>query len=484
MKKEIENKKNKAKNKVKTPSLCELSSKGTISVRDYSDKPYKNILILGNVGGIFRPEKMNSDIATSFALDDNYDWLRLQVRHGANIYIVGHEKLRSYADFLENKFNTEKCYNNFSNKFIKYLIDYNDDKELFKYFEKISQEMPKFDYIIQNPPYSGTLHIDFFNKGLDILSDSGKMVIIEPATWLINVRIFEKKSDAYKQYMPLKERVKGKVKKIIIDNLNGEFKTKSQVVSITYIDNNYYNTKFDYYLFGQYTNTDIFNCSHILNTKLFYSILNKIENKDKIINHETNKICGFNYLRYNKLTSCAYVAQFRSPGIYDNKNAFIKFKDTLNYFRGFTLPLINNDENIYITIPYKSRCGNHKKNSENKYSDKLAECIYGTQEELINYKHYVLNNTLPLFINICMTIDQHNNSLKYVPWLVDKQYTDQEIYDMFGFTQKEINLIEKTIRKFERNSPFFKRAMCGPSSVSAREVQEFCDTLDKEYPTD
>ena len=29
--------------------------------------------------------------------------------------------------------------------------------------------MPKFDFIIQNPPYNKTLHIDFFNKGLDLL---------------------------------------------------------------------------------------------------------------------------------------------------------------------------------------------------------------------------------------------------------------------------------------------------------------------------
>ena len=48
--------------------------------------------------------------------------------------------------------------------------------------------MLKFDYIIQNPPYAGTLHTKFFNKGLDILSDTGKMVIIEPSTWLINLR--------------------------------------------------------------------------------------------------------------------------------------------------------------------------------------------------------------------------------------------------------------------------------------------------------
>ena len=82
-----------------------------------------------------------------------------------------------------------------------------------------------------------------------------------------------------------------------------------------------------------------------------------------------------------------------------------------------------------------------------------------------------------------MTIDQHNNSLKYVPWLVDKQYTDDEIYKMFNFTQQEINLIEKTVHKFEYTSPFFIRLMTNINRVSDKEVQNFCDGLDKRYPT-
>ena len=48
--------------------------------------------------------------------------------------------------------------------------------------------MPKFDYIIQNPPHNKIMYIQFFNKGLDILSDTGKMTIIEPATLLMNLR--------------------------------------------------------------------------------------------------------------------------------------------------------------------------------------------------------------------------------------------------------------------------------------------------------
>ena len=69
-----------------------------------------------------------------------------------------------------------------------------------------------------------------------------------------------------------------------------------------------------------------------------------------------------------------------------------------------------------------------------------------------------------MFINICLTINQQNNSLPYVPWLVDKQYTDEEIYKMFGFNEDDIKLIETTIKKYERYSLWFKRYMCGPIS--------------------
>ena len=60
---------------------------------------------------------------------------------------------------------------------------------------------------------------------------------------------------------------------------------------------------------------------------------------------------------------------------------------------------------------------------------------------------------------------------------MDKKYTDQEIYDKFGFTDEEIKLIETTIKKYERNSPWFKRYMCGPSLVEDEEVQNFIDKI-------
>ena len=78
---------------------------------------------------------------------------------------------------------------------------------------------------------------------------------------------------------------------------------------------------------------------------------------------------------------------------------------------------------------------------------------------------------------MCLSVDQNNNSLSFIPWLVDKKYTDKEIYDMFNFTEEEIKLIETTVKKFEHHAPWFKRYMCGPSEVTDEEVQKFIKDL-------
>jgi hypothetical protein len=112
-------------------------------------------------------------------------------------------------------------------------------------------------------------------------------------------------------------------------------------------------------------------------------------------------------------------------------------------------------------------------------TDKITDNIYGTQTELGNWKHFIFNNKLPLFLNIVLTIDQNNNSKDFLPWLVDKQYTDDEINKLFEFTDEEIKLIDTTIKKYERNSPWFKRYMCGKDAVTDEEVNNFIAEISK-----
>ena len=106
--------------------------------------------------------------------------------------------------------------------------------------------------------------------------------------------------------------------------------------------------------------------------------------------------------------------------------------------------------------------------------------VYGTREELENWKHFVFNNKLPLFLNIIHSIGQNNDSKECLPWLVNRKYTDDEINKMFGFTDDEIKLIDYTIKKYERNSIWFKRYMCGKESITDEDVMSDIERIRNE----
>ena len=240
-----------------------------------------------------------------------------------------------------------------------------------------------------------------------------------------------------------------------IENRNNEFKTEMYVPfsNIFYSRCGTKTSKIEFKLCGTKTYVDsLFDANAIGKKSVINSILSKISTSDVVHNHiiKRDKVSNVHqyYLRYRDIiTKNGYFSNANIINIGNNGN------ERTYYFAYIQSLIHHKDQEIY-----SYRLENAKGN--------LSECITGTKEELTNYKHYVLNNTLPLFINICMTIDQHNNSLKYVPWLVDKQYTDEEIYSLFGFTKEEINLIKYTVEKFQYSSPFFKHYMCSPSEVS------------------
>lgn len=337
----------------------------------------------------------------------------------------------------------------------------------------------KFDYIIQNPPYAGSLHLDIFDKTLDLLSEKGRMTIIEPATWLINVR----RNGKAKKYDAIKERLKGHIYKVVIENFNKEFQVGLYVpCSITYIDmDNTYND-IEFVCCGEKkTVKSLYDCNLIGSYEMIWNILNKI-NTEKVDKHlyrpgKSEKKEGAWYCKYADIIGAGGVIMS------DEHNGFSYFSDAMyinalnkQFCWQYTTGIYANKFNdIFSSVPKSILRGS----TTGKLSDKEAPCITGTKEELENWKHFVFNNKLPLFINIVMTIDQNNNSLPFVPWLVDKQYTDDEINKLFGFTDDEIAFMDRTIAKFERYSPWFKRYMCGPTSVSDEEVQQFCDELNK-----
>ena len=329
--------------------------------------------------------------------------------------------------------------------YLKYTKKY-DSENIFNYIKLNTKNMPQFDYIIQNPPYVGPnkntqLHLEFFNKGLDILSDNGKMVVIEPSTWLINLR--NTVPNNKKWYMPLKNRIKNHVSKIIIENFNKSFNISSYVpLSITYIDKSSKYDEIEFINCGEYKKvTNVNDCNLIGNYEIIQSILTKCKSygdmmKDHIYDPGKTKIDeNTKFLFYANIVGQGGCGG-HGYGIFKNMDS--DFQHTKNgEFQNSVIDVLCRKTN---TDTYK---------------------LYGTKEELENWKYFAFNNKLPLFLGISLITDQNNTVKQYVPWIVNNQYTDDEIYKILNINKDEQLLINLVIKKFERNSEWFKRYISG-----------------------
>ena len=151
------------------------------------------------------------------------------------------------------------------------------------------------------------------------------------------------------------------------------------------------------------------------------------------------------------------------------------------YFQPYVELCIEKQAEISDTIPMKDsqKNGGYEGESMAVFANK-----YDTFEEnkklLENFKHFVFNNNLGHFINIVLPLDQNASPKRAsIPFVCDKKYTDSEIYKKYCLTEEEISLIENTCKKFERNSKWFKRYMCGPDSVTDDEVNNFIEKISK-----
>jgi hypothetical protein len=239
----------------------------------------------------------------------------------------------------------------------------------------------------------------------------------------------------------------------------------------------------EYLCCGEYkVINNLYDCNLIGSYDLIWSILKKVQKYgDMMKNHEYKEKTAIDnntwYTKYVNI-SCSGCSMSAPTGhSYESDVEYSDCLNNFNFLNSYTSGYSTKFNDIFSSIPKSVKRGSTK----GELSDKNAYCLYGTKSELENWKHFVFNNKLPLFINIVMNIDQHNNSLPYMPWLVDKIYTDDEINKMFDFTEDEINLIDKTLKKFERHSLWFKRYVCGPSSLSDEDVQKYGDMMENHY---
>lgn len=321
----------------------------------------------------------------------------------------------------------------------------------------------KFDCIIQNPPFSGDLHLEFFNKCLDILSENGQMVIVEPGQWIVQLKDNAKYTKPTSLAEQIKHKIENHVKTIDLNNYNAEFGIANKTaISITSIDfSKEYNT-IDFNCCGEIDKVNsLYDCNLIGNYNIIKSILLKCKNyKDHMSDHcvdvrkyKTYENKGYYFLSYASYMINNLGSNYGSTvkQIYDDtKNKqYILFNTSFGTYYSAYCILGNGSKISYNFIEKGVKHGSPK------------DSIYGTKNELENWQYYINNNYLPLFINLCLTIDEHNNSKEYVPWLVDKKYSNKEIYKILNINEIEQNFIEETIKKYDINSKWFKIYMLG-----------------------
>lgn len=419
----------------------------------------KSILLLGYTQNYFGHYSNEAEIVTDEKSTETFadlTYIINRVKDNCVFYIVGDSNAVNYYNLMFNYLVKLGAIKSREAKRSFKTHTSNDQNDLLNFMNKLMEKEMKFDYIIQKPPYAGQLHIEFFKMGLNLLANDGYMTMIEPSTWLINL----KKSGNAKLFSEVKSLVAGHVRKIQIENMNKEFNIGSYVpLALTYIDFSKTYNEFEFSCFGEkHILTDLNDANMVGSYKTIWSIFDKVRSKaDVMNNHITTKVFDPNlyYMPYCGILSAAS---------YNTNSDKIQTKFGI-YRNGYIQPVVHTKVNTPEHFIPKNKINN----------DFL--CTYGTKEELENWKYFAYNNKLSLFINCCLSISQHNYSKEFLPWLVDKRYTDEEINQLFGFTDEEIQLIDKTIKKFEYNTPWFKRYLSGKDSVSDDEIQKFIKSL-------
>lgn len=355
----------------------------------------------------------------------------------------------------------------------KYTHDY-DAEHIFDCLKNTcAKKKMKFDYIIQNPPYSGTLHLEFLKKGLDMLDNNGKMTIIEPAMLYLNMRDTDYRT---KKYIPTIAEFKGHIKRVEIDLMSFDFGISSEVpLAITYIDKSKTFDTIDTVICGDEKQiTDIDDCNFVGDRNTVESILKKCKKlNDMFISHVDKKSSKNSaaYVKYQGRVVFSVSKHFYTGnryGDYNNLGNFIHDDvHGLTICRNYVDPAFFKTGSIYNEI---------KENMQNFVMCDKFDTYEENKNALENWKHFIYNTYLGHFIMMVCTIDKSNTVRDYLPWITE-YYNDEQLYTLFEISAEEQQLIEKTVKKYDRESPWFKRYMTGDTTIKCEEVKKFIDTL-------
>lgn len=352
------------------------------------------------------------------------------------------------------------------NLFLLYqLFDCNNEFKLNVYrgsflsedFDKHMKEVWRldgFDVVVGNPPYQlsnatgdNKLYLDFSKKSMDVLLDLGNLLFITPKNIIDYILLCDKNRTYFNKFYQIEYMAVDTPSKYFIG------------VGSTFL---YFNLKKDEYK---------------RMTKVKYLNFHKEEVCSEILLERGNSIPNI-----LSTIDLSIISKIRK---YNNSFKFKKMKINGREFRirkkqidSGIVSILNDDEYKYPVIdginkgkPFPGKVFYMKEN----FSDNIPKLIINGSGYLCpsfdKYGEYFLSDNM-IYIEL-ENENQYHNILKVLNskivkyWLnqfrlngfsdvkniqlfpfisLDKEYTDQDLYEYFNLTQEEIDLIEKTIK--------------------------------------
>lgn len=291
----------------------------------------------------------------------------------------------------------------------------------------------KFDVCSQNPPYKGSLHLKFLELGFDLLTDNGKMLIVNPSSWLVLLR----EGTTKQKYDILKNKIQKFVKNVEFFHADKWFSDISPYVplEIMYIDKSIETDNIEFT--DLESNKKVITNLNEANLIGNYNTIKSIENKIKQTCFENIK----SYIDKGK----KYFVNLSS--LVGNGSFTIIFYDNIQRTYKNMYNLINNTSNKITNSPVHA-----KSQSKKKLQGNIKKFVsFNTINEAQNFLYFITKTKLCKYLLITYNIDQHiASTYPYIPWLDwKKEWSDKDIYAYFNFNKNEIKLIEDTIEKFK-----------------------------------
>ena len=290
-----------------------------------------------------------------------------------------------------------------------FFLNYNEGNTL-ELDIKEKWDIEDFDAVIGNPPYKDKLHLEFLLKSLEI-SDNVKL--IHPSGWLTRASTSIE--------VEAKRALKGRVKKLTIFNgipvFNAEFQAPLVITEAVKeykgkIEVYYHNTGNTYYI----DSIEDFPSGYWEPTEINIALKDKIYSEANKSNLLSLRTSDYNKIPLNLPTVCG-----------DPRS---KKKEKL----------VRDDFYIFF-YPNSNICTSENKREGKFYSLNSEE----ERENLISY----LKSKFARFALALNKSTNWNTVIRYIQNIplppLDRQWTDELVYQYYGLNQEEINSIDNFI---------------------------------------